>query len=55
MKSTIIARFFTVEEGVTAVEYAILIMLIVLAISYGVSVLGTTAFGVFDSTSAAIP
>lgn len=49
-----IALFLESEEGATTVEYAILLTLIVLAVSQTIIVLGTTARDVFDSTAGAL-
>jgi pilus assembly protein Flp/PilA len=49
-----IGRFLRSEEGPTAVEYAILLALILLVCLTGIRLLGTQASGSYSSSSSAI-
>lgn len=48
-----IKRFLVSDDGPTAVEYAVLLALIILVCIAGVQALGTTANGVFQSVGTA--
>jgi pilus assembly protein Flp/PilA len=48
-------RFFKVEEGVTAIEYALIAMLIAVAIIGAVTVIGTSLQNPFNTVDAALP
>ncbi|HJV26061.1 MAG TPA: Flp family type IVb pilin [Aromatoleum sp.] len=47
--------FWTEQDGVTSIEYALLGVLIAVAIVGSVSLLGQTVKGLFDSVVAAFP
>jgi pilus assembly protein Flp/PilA len=48
-------RFFKEEEGVTAIEYALIAMLIAVAIIGAVTVIGTSLQNPFNTVDAALP
>jgi pilus assembly protein Flp/PilA len=48
-------RFFKVEEGVTAIEYALIAMLIAVAIIGAVAVIGTSLQKPFNDLGSALP
>ena len=48
-----IYRFLADESGPTAVEYAVMLMLIILAVITSVQAIGTITNGVFSDTSGA--
>lgn len=47
-----IVRFLMEEDGPTAVEYAVMLALILMAVITSVSILGTTTAGIFSDTAA---
>ena len=53
--SEMIKKFFAQEEAATAVEYAILLTLIVLVLAQTVVVLGSNASSTFEATANALP
>lgn len=48
-------RFFKEEEGVTAIEYALIAMLIAVVIIGAVTVIGTSLQNPFNAVDAALP
>lgn len=48
-----IVRFLSEEDGPTAVEYAVILMAIFLAVITGVQAIGTITNGIFSETSTA--
>jgi pilus assembly protein Flp/PilA len=52
--SSSIRRFLTSEDGPTAVEYAVMLALIIVACIAVVSALGTSVSGTFSSVSSSL-
>ena len=50
-----IVTFLQDEEGASAIEYALLVALIALAITAGATTLGTRIGGMFNSAAAQLP
>jgi len=48
-------QFLHAEDGPTAVEYAVMLALIIVAVIASVTLLGTRARGTFTTTGAALP
>lgn len=48
-------RFLCEEEGATAVEYAIMLAVIALAVTQAIMALGTTSKTVFETVAGALP
>ena len=48
-------KFFKDEDGVTAVEYAVMAALIALVVIAGATILGTNTNATFETVGAAIP
>jgi pilus assembly protein Flp/PilA len=49
-----IVRFYHGDEGPTAVEYAVMLALIVIVCLLAISMIGTNASGVFQKISASV-
>jgi pilus assembly protein Flp/PilA len=50
-----VVKFVKAEDGPTAVEYAVMLALIIVAVIGAVTTLGTKSSGTFTSTGAVLP